>query len=165
MLTILGLTTIPPAMAPFMNHPLSLGILLLSEVLLIVLAAGLSTPSYWFSYLMFLIMIGGMLVIFMYMTSVASNEKFRFSWMTGKICLLGITVSILIQTFAFSFNFIKPTQMENIKNSKSFFFSINKLMNEPSITLSVILIIYLLITLIAVIKIININFGPIRHMN
>nr|QGN05594.1 NADH dehydrogenase subunit 6 [Lucanus maculifemoratus taiwanus] len=134
-------------------------------MILIILSVSLTSLSFWYSYIMFLIMVGGMLVLFMYMTSVASNEKFSFSWTTMILIALGLTSVILIQMNDYWMGFTKTINMEKMSNLKPFFFSLNKFLNEPSYSLSIILIIYLLITLIAVIKIINIKSGPIRHMN
>nr|WRQ20284.1 NADH dehydrogenase subunit 6 [Lucanus maculifemoratus maculifemoratus] len=165
MLIIFSLLMIPPIILPLISHPLSAGFLLLTEMILIILSVSMTSLSFWYSYIMFLIMIGGMLVLFMYMTSVASNEKFKFSWTTMILIISSFASVIVIQMNDYWMGFTKIINTEKMSNFKSFFFSLNKFLNEPSYTLSMILIIYLLITLIAVIKIININSGPIRHMN
>nr|YP_003331325.1 NADH dehydrogenase subunit 6 [Lucanus mazama]ACM45034.1 NADH dehydrogenase subunit 6 [Lucanus mazama] len=134
-------------------------------MILIVLSVSLTALSFWHSYIMFLIMIGGMLVLFMYMTSVASNEKFKFSSIGLAISITTITYTITIQTSDYWMKYTKIINTEETSKLKSFLFSLNKFLNEPSYTLSIILIMYLLITLIAVIKIVNINLGPIRYMN
>lgn len=43
------------------------------------LITGLMGGSYWFSYILVLVFLGGVLVLFLYMTSLASNEKFEFT--------------------------------------------------------------------------------------
>nr|QNV11699.1 NADH dehydrogenase subunit 6 [Rhamphomyia barbata] len=62
-----------------MNHPLAMGLMLLMQTFLICLITGLMTKSFWFSYILFLIFLGGMLVLFIYVTSLASNEMFSMS--------------------------------------------------------------------------------------
>nr|YP_009704174.1 NADH dehydrogenase subunit 6 [Prismognathus prossi]QEN73232.1 NADH dehydrogenase subunit 6 [Prismognathus prossi] len=159
------LTIIPPMMIPFMKHPLSLGALLLLQTILIALTVSTFTLTFWFSYIMFLIMVGGMLVLFMYMTSVASNEKFQFSWKTWLI--LALTIGILTKikiSNTWNYHLININS-ENINNLKIFIMSLSKFINLPLISISMSLIIYLLITLIAAIKIIDIKHGPIRHKN
>uniref|UniRef100_A0AB38ZGD7 NADH-ubiquinone oxidoreductase chain 6 n=1 Tax=Lucanus liuyei TaxID=2952596 RepID=A0AB38ZGD7_9SCAR len=165
MLIIMSLLTIPPTILPLIKHPLSAGFLLLMEMVLIIMSVSLTSLSFWYSYITFLIMVGGMLVLFMYMTSVASNEKFKFSWTTSILASLMLLYMTTIQMNNSWTEYIKIINTEKVKTLKPLFFSLNKFLNEPSFTLSITLIIYLLITLIAVIKIININFGPIRHMN
>lgn len=61
---------------PLLSHPLSIGLTLL--LLVIVLALNLTTLySYlWLSYILVLILLGGLLVIFIYIALVATNETF-----------------------------------------------------------------------------------------
>merc|ERR1712198_806681 len=59
-----------------LSHPLAIGLALLSQTILICLITGLSSSSFWFSYILFLIFLGGILVLFIYVTSLASNEMF-----------------------------------------------------------------------------------------
>uniref|UniRef100_A0AB38ZGH0 NADH-ubiquinone oxidoreductase chain 6 n=1 Tax=Lucanus imitator TaxID=618023 RepID=A0AB38ZGH0_9SCAR len=165
MLMLMSMLMIPPAILPVVQHPLSAGFLLLMEMTLIILSVSLISMSFWYSYITFLIMIGGMLVLFMYMTSVASNEKFKFSWTSLALIISALLLMTGVHYTFFWTEYIKIANTEELKTSKSLLFSLNKFLNEPSYTLSLILIIYLLITLIVVIKIVNINSGPMRHMN
>jgi len=61
------------------KHPLAMGLILLIQTIFICLLRGLLIKSFWFSYILFLIFIGGILVLFIYVTSLASNEIFSFS--------------------------------------------------------------------------------------
>nr|ALO77219.1 NADH deshydrogenase subunit 6 [Glaresis sp. GLA01] len=147
-----------------LSHPLSMGLLLLIQSITISLIIGFITYNYWFSYILFLIMIGGMLVLFIYMTSVASNEKFSFS---KKIMLLSSLITTILIIYSFFSDKILiniETQYFNIKNY-DFMLSLNKFNNYPNNMIMLMLIIYLLITLIAVVKITDINMGPLRSSN
>nr|QCX31984.1 NADH dehydrogenase subunit 6 [Amphimallon solstitiale] len=150
----------------FMKHPLSLGLILLIETVAISLITGFFNLNFWYSYILFLIMIGGMLVLFIYMTSVASNEKFSFS--------IKITMLLLILTIISVFTLINVEQyfpninnmnMESLNSSLDFSYSLNKFINKPMDLVMFLLIIYLLITLIAVVKITDIKKGPLRQSN
>nr|YP_011016970.1 NADH dehydrogenase subunit 6 [Aegus fukiensis]AFQ62175.1 NADH dehydrogenase subunit 6 [Cheironitis sp. MJTNT-2012]WQB61572.1 NADH dehydrogenase subunit 6 [Aegus fukiensis] len=157
---------IPSSVIIMMKHPLSMGLILLLQTTLITMITSMMNLSSWFSYIMFLVMIGGMLVLFMYMTSVASNEKFKFS--INLFLFMSIITSILIFsqiTTDPALLFLPLTINESILFQKSYIDSINKYLNNPSITVSSTLILYLLITMIAIIKIINIKNGPLRHKN
>nr|AVN68310.1 NADH dehydrogenase subunit 6 [Panesthia angustipennis] len=147
-----------------MNHPLAMGLILLIQTIMISMITGLSSQSFWFSYILFLIFIGGMLVLFIYITSLASNEMFMLS--TKLICLLTfITLPILI--------LVKMNLPTTINQETSMFIMINnstplpllKLYNYPTGMMTIMMAIYLLITLIAVVKITNIFKGPLRQMN
>lgn len=62
---------------PLLSHPLSIGLTLL--LLVVFLALNLATLySYlWLSYILVLILLGGLLVIFIYIALVATNETFN----------------------------------------------------------------------------------------
>nr|QNG56337.1 NADH dehydrogenase subunit 6 [Thesaurus zaitsevi]QNG56350.1 NADH dehydrogenase subunit 6 [Thesaurus zaitsevi] len=146
----------------FMNHPLSFGLILLIQTILTMLITGMMSLNFWYSYILFLIMIGGMMVLFMYMTSIASNEKFKFS--------LNLTYSLLtlfsIMPFTFYMNNNVKFFNENFisQNKLSMFqLSMNKYMYMPSMMIYLMIIVYLFITLIAIVKIINISYGPLRQ--
>nr|YP_010580966.1 NADH dehydrogenase subunit 6 [Monochamus saltuarius]UZT27189.1 NADH dehydrogenase subunit 6 [Monochamus saltuarius] len=148
----------------FLNHPLSLGLILLLQTTLIALITGLMNYNYWFSYIIFLVMIGGMLILFIYMTSVASNEKFKFSYKLMLILTISFcTMLILLSLDSYYFNLILTNDLMNQNLNLNFKLSMNKFLMWPMNLLFSLIIIYLLITLIMVVKITNIKSGPLRH--
>nr|YP_010587285.1 NADH dehydrogenase subunit 6 [Allobaccha apicalis]WAB45765.1 NADH dehydrogenase subunit 6 [Allobaccha apicalis] len=155
-----------------MNHPLSMGLMLLIQTLMICLISGLMTKTFWFSYILFLIFVGGMLVLFIYVTSLASNEMFSFSTKMISILIINLTISLLLILFMdkmiFMFNSLN-IEMNSILNLNNFIsentLNLNKLYNYPTNMITILLINYLLITLIAVVKITKLFYGPIRSMN
>nr|WBK02820.1 NADH dehydrogenase subunit 6 [Inocellia sinensis]WBK02833.1 NADH dehydrogenase subunit 6 [Inocellia sinensis] len=144
-----------------MKHPLIMGFLLIIQTLLISLITGFINNLFWFSYILFIIMIGGMMILFIYMTSLASNEKYQFSssFFLLNISLLMIFILMLMIIDYFYFSNI------NMNNEMSIIFNLNKLYNLNSKNITLISIIYLLFTLITVIKITNKNLGPLRQKN
>nr|WEF49688.1 NADH dehydrogenase subunit 6 [Synendotendipes sp.] len=155
-----------------MNHPLSMGLMLMIQTMLIVIFSGLLTKSFWFSYSLFLIFLGGMLILFMYMTSIASNEEFKFQ-INFKFIFILFFYFFLISLFFIIFNqkllfFNKTNNFEilNIDSMKTLFFEnnfmLNKMYNFPMNMITIMLINYLFLTLIAVVKITNIFEGPLR---
>nr|YP_009158976.1 NADH dehydrogenase subunit 6 [Prosopocoilus gracilis]AFQ62185.1 NADH dehydrogenase subunit 6 [Cheironitis sp. MJTNT-2012]AKN01395.1 NADH dehydrogenase subunit 6 [Prosopocoilus gracilis] len=164
-MTMLSLALIIPAlMLPMVNHPLSMGLLLLIQSMLIAMTSGLLNLTFWYSYILLLIMIGGMLVLFMYMTSVASNEKFKLS------PLLSIPPLLLMIIFPLSSLIDQWMSSSKIITSETLhlsfsLLSLNKFLNFPAIMISTIMILYLLITLIVVIKISKFKQGPLRNFN
>nr|QVM79306.1 NADH dehydrogenase subunit 6 [Teledapalpus zolotichini] len=149
----------------FLNHPLSFGLILLIQTILLALTSGMMNFNFWFSYILFLIMIGGMLILFIYMTSIASNEKFIFSFKLFMVFMFLMMIMMLINLIDYYFfNFNLNTyeiQNQNFINYNKF--SLNKYINKPSNLIFFSMIIYLLITLILVVKITNIKFGPLRQ--
>nr|ALO77119.1 NADH deshydrogenase subunit 6 [Entiminae sp. GENSP01] len=147
----------------FLNHPLSFGFILLLQTIIISASSGILNLDFWFSYILFLIMIGGMLVLFIYMTSVASNEKFKFSKMMMMIMLSGMLlmlISLMTDNFLFMLNSLNYDY-----TSQNFFninLSMNKFTNLPMVLVMFMLMIYLLLTLIAIVKITQSKMGPLR---
>nr|YP_010691313.1 NADH dehydrogenase subunit 6 [Drosophila neocordata]WBU93963.1 NADH dehydrogenase subunit 6 [Drosophila neocordata] len=155
-----------------MIHPLAMGLTLLIQTILICLITGLMTKSFWYSYILFLIFLGGMLVLFIYVTSLASNEMFNLSMkLTSYIMILMIillTISFFMDNMMMTFN-NNNNEMESIFNFNSYFLenslSLNKIYNFPTNFITILLMNYLLITLIVIVKITKLFKGPLRMMN
>nr|QXG82656.1 NADH dehydrogenase subunit 6 [Orthomus sp. BMNH 1042407] len=155
----------------FLNHPLSMGLILLIQTLLISLISGLFSYSYWFSYILFLIMVGGMLILFIYMTSLASNEMFNFS-IKMSFFILSFIILLSIFYLIIDYMIINPlfknsNMMEMFNNfmlmKNENLLSLNMIYNQPNNIITLMLVNYLFITLIAVVKITNMNYGPLRQ--
>nr|ARH54296.1 NADH dehydrogenase subunit 6 [Curculionidae sp. 3 AH-2016] len=148
-----------------MNHPMSLGGILVIQTILMALTTGFLFMNFWFSYIIFLVMIGGLLVMFIYMTSIASNEKFEFP--KNFIYMIMLSFFIMAIMFKFKDNFY-TFQFYNLSMLKMFSFPIknfnlNKYFNYPGMFVLTLLMIYLLITLIAIVKITGKNYGSLRQ--
>nr|AYR05280.1 NADH dehydrogenase subunit 6 [Coleoptera sp. ACP-2013] len=148
----------------FMSHPISMGSILLIQTMMICFLTGFFNLNFWFSYILFLVMIGGMLILFIYMTSTASNEKFKFSM---NMILLTLSLFMLITMFyLFTDNYSISQFSTNLNlqfNNKMLIFSLSKFFNYPMNNFILMMMIYLLITLIAIVKITNYKFGPLRQ--
>nr|AVN67253.1 NADH dehydrogenase subunit 6 [Laxta sp. AUS2] len=148
-----------------MKHPLAMGLVLLLQTLFISLLTGMMTQSFWFSYILFLIFLGGMLVLFIYVTSLASNEMF---YLSTKLIMLATTAIMVFLSLKF---FLMSSMIKN-QETLSFMVTydpvstpLTKLYNQPTSTMTIIIASYLFLTLIAVVKITNIFKGPLRQMN
>nr|UFZ12875.1 NADH dehydrogenase subunit 6 [Corydalus sp. 1 YLJ-2021a] len=150
------------------NHPLAMGLLLLLQTINICLSSGLLIKTFWFSYILFLIMLGGMLVLFIYMTSLASNELFSISTtqiLLNSILIILLTLLFILDSFN-SWSILMNWDMNKFSlmiNENSM--DLLKLYNFPTMNLTLLLINYLFLTLIIIVKITNIFFGPLRQMN
>nr|YP_010397548.1 NADH dehydrogenase subunit 6 [Boreoheptagyia brevitarsis]UQJ73457.1 NADH dehydrogenase subunit 6 [Boreoheptagyia brevitarsis] len=152
-----------------MKHPMAMGMMLLIQTLLICLITGNYSKTFWFSYVLFLIFLGGMLVLFIYVTSLASNEMFSFSmkiFILSFLMLFFLLFLTLILDNSIISNFMMNNEMNSFYDMKSFIsensISLNKLYNFPTNMITILLINYLFLTLIAVVKITNIFEGPLR---
>lgn len=111
--------------------------------------------------------------MFIYITSLASNEIFKFSINLNKLNLLTILFTCFLIIFFFRDfkNFIINNKIINIDNlslnfwqtsiEKNHYF-LNKIFNFPINFITILLVNYLFLTLIATVKITNIFKGPIR---
>lgn len=115
---------------------------------------------------------GGILILFIYITSIASNEIFKFS-INFKILFITFIFFTFILLFLIAFDFKilffnKILNIDNINliNIKNLFIennlTLNKLYNFPINIITILLINYLFLTLIATVKITNIFEGPLR---
>nr|YP_009755478.1 NADH dehydrogenase subunit 6 [Hercostomus brevipilosus]QIP53955.1 NADH dehydrogenase subunit 6 [Hercostomus brevipilosus] len=155
-----------------MNHPLAMGLMLLIQTLMVCLASGIISKTFWFSYILFLVFLGGMLVLFIYVTSLASNEMFSLSMKPIILSAMMMSLSIMLMSIV-DMNIITPIT-ENIEMMESSntnllikenCIMLNKIYNYPTNLMTLILINYLLITLIVIVKITNVFYGPLRQMN
>nr|AML25892.1 NADH dehydrogenase subunit 6 [Staphylinidae sp. BMNH 1274206] len=142
-----------------MNHPMTLGIILLMQTILVSLITGHYSMNFWFSYILILIMVGGMLVLFIYMTSIASNEPFNFSMKISFLLMLIFLIIITMNLFLDNFILYQFFNMKEMSNNNF----LTKYFNYPHMILILVMINYLFITLIASVKIIKIEFGPLRQ--
>nr|AML26505.1 NADH dehydrogenase subunit 6 [Staphylinidae sp. BMNH 1274665] len=149
----------------FMKHPLTMGFTLLMQTLNITLLTGMLHKNFWFSYILFLIMIGGLLILFIYMTSMAANEIFNYSNKIFFMLLSSLLISIILITFSDNYfidNLLKF--QENIYSLTTNLYLI-KYFNFPSIIIIILMINYLLITLLATVKITKLKSGPLRSFS
>ena len=147
-------------------HPLAIGLALLLQTILICCTTGLSNISFWFSYILFLIFLGGILVLFIYVTSLASNEMFKPSM----ISLLVIVIVSLSRTIFLLLDPIVLSQ-NNLIKIRSFIIDfhyckdielVNTIYNSTNMNMTIFMVFYLLLTLIVVVKITDRFFGPLR---
>nr|ATN41213.1 NADH dehydrogenase subunit 6 [Diptera sp. 77 LC-2017] len=150
----------------FLKHPISMNMNLMIQSFLITIISGLFLKSFWFSYSLFLIFLGGMLILFMYMTSVASNEKFSMKLKSMKIyfmimfllIIMSIPLNFKLNLINMIFNIETLTYNNNLNMMINFnCYMLNKLFNFPTNLLSIMLMNFLLITLISSVKISNFN--------
>nr|AQM57900.1 NADH dehydrogenase subunit 6 [Dendrolimus kikuchii] len=155
----------------FLNHPLSMGLIILTQTILTCLITGMLIKTYWFSYILFLTFLGGLLVLFIYVTSIASNELFMTNLKMKILLLIMLFLTLMFSiTYMNNLNWMNlsnNSEMSNMKEMMLFFnnenkFNLNKLYNQQTYLMTTLMIIYLFITLIAVVKITNIFFGPLR---
>lgn len=125
--------------------------------------------SFWFLYILILVFIGGILVLFIYVTSIFPNEKFSFNQYFLLFTLLLFICVIILFIFLNNYFIINL----NINSLESFFnikLNINlintiKIFNTKNSLLLIFLVNYLFYCIIIVIKLTNFFIGPLRKIN
>nr|YP_006883041.1 NADH dehydrogenase subunit 6 [Acleris fimbriana]ADU58124.1 NADH dehydrogenase subunit 6 [Acleris fimbriana]UDU84875.1 NADH dehydrogenase subunit 6 [Acleris fimbriana] len=155
----------------FLNHPLSMGMMILIQTILTCLISGLLIKTYWFSYILFLTFLGGLLVLFIYVSSIASNELFKNNFFFSKMIFIFLLIIFFISMLYYlKLNWIYTffnDDMENFFKIDLFFnnenkMNLSKLYNDQTFLMMMMMIIYLFIALVAMVKITNIFYGPLR---
>jgi NADH-ubiquinone oxidoreductase chain 6 len=109
-------------------------------------------------------MVGGILILFIYITRIASNEKFKIN---NKAIIISITIPLTILTLNFLIiNIqIKNNEITVINNNTRIISTINKFFTFPSRIIIIFIIIYLFIALVVTVKITNFKKGTMRQIN
>nr|YP_009159474.1 NADH dehydrogenase subunit 6 [Paratya australiensis]AKQ09519.1 NADH dehydrogenase subunit 6 [Paratya australiensis] len=148
------------------THPLAMGVSLLIQTILIAGMTSFLSKTTWFSYILFLIFLGAMLVLFIYVASLAPNESFSIPPLLTSVTLMGMTMSFVVilvdpllslHQLVMEMSFISPNQ---ISNSPPVVLS--TIYNLSAMSMTIFIILYLLLTLIVVVKITYTHFGPLR---
>nr|WNL53845.1 NADH dehydrogenase subunit 6 [Termes sp. B MLW-2023a] len=157
---LMATSTMTSLMFTQMKHPMAMGLMLLMQTTMVCIISGTMYSSFWFSYILFMIMIGGMLVLFMYMTSLASNEMFSPSnkMLVATMTTLPITLYIMPTPTNNKEMNMHETMMENEITTTT-----TVMYNQMMGIMTTLLVLYMLLTLIVVVNIINVSKGPLRH--
>nr|QYK91445.1 NADH dehydrogenase subunit 6 [Tarbinskiellus portentosus]UBU97852.1 NADH dehydrogenase subunit 6 [Tarbinskiellus sp.]DAZ85812.1 TPA_asm: NADH dehydrogenase subunit 6 [Tarbinskiellus portentosus] len=152
-----------------MTHPLAITLLIIMQTMIICTITGSMSYSFWFSYILFMIFLGGMLVLFIYITSLASNEMFQLpiKTMMTSLAMTSMVMLLTIPLLPLMTNNMNKmdTLMMTFMNTSIEPNNLNQLYNYPNMNLTILTISYLLFTLIIIVKITSIQEGPLRQSN
>jgi len=112
----------------------------------------------WFSYIIFLIYLGGLIVLFIYISRLAYNEKFKLN-IKEVAPQIFLAILIFIALVYENENSIKKIIKLDVTEV------IFKIYRRASIFITSVTILYLIITLIVVVKITSQFNGPLRAKN
>nr|YP_010271167.1 NADH dehydrogenase subunit 6 [Tricentrus longivalvulatus]UKB86932.1 NADH dehydrogenase subunit 6 [Tricentrus longivalvulatus] len=137
------------------KSPMSMSLMLLTQTSLTIVMMNTNNSSSWVPLITFLTMIGGLMIIFMYMSSITSNEKLK---MNLKMILPIIIMMMITEEMMMNW---PNHEIQLIHNSMNNMMSVNKLYNK-SMMMTMMMILYLLLTMISINKIIKLFEGPLR---
>lgn len=143
-----------------------MGLILIIQTIIISLVSGILIKTFWISYILLITILRGILVLFIYISSIASNEKFQ-----NKINLWIISIILTITRILFLIlgnkiiiknNYLR-LEINPLRGGETLF--LNKIFNIENISITIMLVIYLLYTIIVSTQLVNIFEGPIRKKN
>jgi len=138
------------------THPVSFISIIISQTLLICLTSSIYTQSPWFALVLFLIFLGGVMVLFIYISRLASNENFLWEQTEFK---LSISLFLIIVILTSRLYFYPLLSLNN-----KLLLPLNFIYSIKFSSLIICLILYLLITILVVSRVIKKNKSPIRSL-
>nr|BCW03078.1 NADH dehydrogenase subunit 6 [Daphnia pulex]BCW03091.1 NADH dehydrogenase subunit 6 [Daphnia pulex]BCW03104.1 NADH dehydrogenase subunit 6 [Daphnia pulex]BCW03117.1 NADH dehydrogenase subunit 6 [Daphnia pulex]BCW03130.1 NADH dehydrogenase subunit 6 [Daphnia pulex] len=155
-------------MFPLVSHPLLMGLIILIITFMVAATLGLGGLSSWLSYVLVLILLGGLLVIFIYISLLASNEnqtpqsnKIKMFFLSTTSILAGsLVISSSLKVFDSKTNaLLKMTHYNNESTDW-----LNLLYSEQLGGMTIFLVLYLLLTLIVVVAISKNDSSSLRAL-
>jgi len=150
-------------------HPLLIVILLVLYNIIVCLLISKWTQNFIYSIILFLIIIRGLLIIFLYFSRLISNEQIKFN--LRPLITVNFILNLIFIAFLYkiNFNYYYPTHT-TIENIQLNYLNINLFQNivyiysYPFNNLTLICILFLLITLLIIIKICSIKNSSLRKL-
>uniref|UniRef100_A0AAU7BNW1 NADH dehydrogenase subunit 6 n=1 Tax=Psyllaephagus populi TaxID=3122998 RepID=A0AAU7BNW1_9HYME len=158
-------------------HPLILTIILMIINILISMNMSTFSDSGWWSFILFMIMVGSMMILFLYFTSFINNMIMSLKMTFIKNFMLKIIMNMMMMMFLMKTLFMKLNfwtnlffEIKTLKNLSNNYYMIdpNNLMNMYSYNMNystLISVIYLLVSLTFIVKMILTNKFTLRKMN
>ena len=134
----------------YVNHPISLGFILIFYALVTGLLSIILRNS-WFFYLLVLVFLGGVIILIIYISTLSANEKFFLD--NAGLPIMFVLFLSLSLIFYFEFN-----NRINISIKNCF---ISNVYEQSNSRLTIILILYLLLTILCVVKLVKFEKGPL----
>nr|QTW91647.1 NADH dehydrogenase subunit 6 [Carios vespertilionis]UNO54362.1 NADH dehydrogenase subunit 6 [Carios vespertilionis]UNO54375.1 NADH dehydrogenase subunit 6 [Carios vespertilionis] len=127
------------------TQPIMMILILILITLNISLLIYLQMKMTWFPMLIIILMLGGMMILFLYVTSLTPNKK--FIWSNKFFPLIMLTPFL-------------PTIKPNFNSNN--FYTISNLLNNSNTLMLTFIMLYLLITLLTITKLIHSSFAPLK---
>ncbi|YP_009047712.1 NADH dehydrogenase subunit 6 (mitochondrion) [Amphibalanus amphitrite] len=142
----------------FMFHPLAMIFVLILQTMLISIIMYSITQFPWFSYTLILVFLGGMLILFTYMSNIASNEMFKPNLKMMAPLVLAPLITIFMmkpkQSLTLETKISSSNQFSNLMVLKPF--------SEAIMPVTLLMASYIILTLLTVVKISKMSQGPLR---
>nr|QYK92327.1 NADH dehydrogenase subunit 6 [Pheidole nodus] len=148
-------------------HPIFILILIVIYSMIICFMMSSQSFNYIYSIMLFLIMISGMLIMFLYFTSLISNNQTKLIMNIPLIFSFFLNIIIIFFSLKYfnypiyKYNEVLPSTMLN----SAMFNNISYIYSYPYSNITMICIFYLLLTLFTIIKICSFKSTTLRKLN
>nr|ADX36082.1 NADH dehydrogenase subunit 6 [Haliotis diversicolor supertexta]UBN09086.1 NADH dehydrogenase subunit 6 [Haliotis diversicolor] len=148
------------AVMPVLSQPLALGVVVLLFSLFSCMMVGLCVSS-WYGYVLFLVYVGGLLVMFAYVAALVPNSIFLGFWVFfGFFCGAVLSASLYLLLYVQDWKVV--SWASEFGASKFLLSSGFGLVSSSGVSIMVALGVVLLINLLAVVKVCYYQQGPLR---
>nr|AHA52557.1 NADH dehydrogenase subunit 6 [Pambolus sp. QL-2013] len=151
-------------------HPLLLSLILIFYIIFLVIKMNFFTNSYWYSYMLFLVMVGGLMILFMYFTSLMNNELFIFNYLYYIYFYLKFLFILMLIYFYIKYNilniffeYMEILNFNNLINNNQIFYFKN-LMMIFFMDMNLYMLFYLFLMMICSVLICMKTLIPLRQM-
>ena len=142
----------------FIFHPLAIIFVLILQTALISIVIYSITQFPWFSYTLILVFLGGILILFTYISNIASNEIFK----PNLKILLPLVISPIITIFIANPQQNLSPEAKILSSEQFSNLAILKPFSASIIPITLLMASYIILTLLTVVKIRKISQGPLR---
>nr|QNV11605.1 NADH dehydrogenase subunit 6 [Neomikiella lychnidis] len=142
----------------FLNsiNPMMMGLMLIIQTTIMSLMMGKMNMTFWMSFIIFLVFIGGMLILFTYVILLINNNYYK----TYNPTYLFISLLSIIINLKYNNNNETITYNNNNMCNNENSMNLMKLYNIPNSVINLMLVSYLFIMMIIISKITNLKIGP-----
>nr|AKM70193.1 NADH dehydrogenase subunit 6 [Chaitophorus saliniger] len=159
---IMMINLINSMMLTMMKSPLMANLLILMQSITLSIMINLINKTSWISFMLFILYVGGLMIIFLYISSIAFNE---INLNKNFKLLIMKTLLILMMSYHLKMTYI----LENFKFENNYMFEDNffiiNMFNIPNNLMIYFIMMILFFMLILIIWMLKINKGPIRQKN
>lgn len=132
------------------------------QALVICFVTGFVLSVSWFSYMLFLIFLGAVIVLFIYVASLASNELFQYCKLLSYVFLGGLFLGLLGEMIAFPSSFMSDNSLTSVATNDGMEDKLGFIYNFPGHSVTLFMAVYLLLTLVVAVKLTLKFIGPMR---
>nr|WHU54559.1 NADH deshydrogenase subunit 6 [Chelonus munakatae] len=147
-------------------NPMMISLNLILYTLFVCLIMNIFKGLFWYSYILYLIIVGGVMILFMYFSSLVNNEKLFYLNKNLKLEFLFYFSMILY--FFLTFKIYLDYEMKDFfmfMCKKEYYFTLKSLFMNLFLDLNIFLMMYLFFTMTFIVFLCLSNLIPLRKLN